>query len=163
MKDFHFGQEYQILLSRCPCRKCFLSLEIVSLFLFCGHVSELSQTDLNRERNRNQRILISYTVFMVYSLYFRHSHLQRQGHAVILGLFKAHLYLCHFHSSGGEKLVTACPQVRFSVTLCETLLRKVLEEVGVWIYLVLHVDQHFTITTTYLSEISKVCCCSDHA
>lgn len=59
----------------------------------------LSQTDLNTERNRNQRILISYTAFIVYSVYFRHTQLQRQGQAVVLGLFKAHL--CHFYSSGG--------------------------------------------------------------
>jgi len=49
-------------------------------------------------------------------LYFRRSQLQRQGQAVVLGLFKAHLYLCHFYSSGGEQLVTARPQVRSAVT-----------------------------------------------
>jgi len=39
--------------------------------------------------------------------------------------------LYHFYSSGGEQLVTARPQVRSSMTLCATLLVKVLEQVGV--------------------------------
>jgi hypothetical protein len=68
---------------------------------------------------------------MIYYLYFRRSQLQRQGQAVVSGLFKADLYLRHFYSSGGEQLVTARPQVRSAVTLCETLLVKVLEQVGV--------------------------------
>ena len=64
-------------------------------------------------------------------MYFRRSQLERQGQAVVLGLFKVHLYLYHFCSSGGEQLVTARTQVRSSVTLCATLLVKVLEQVGV--------------------------------
>jgi len=98
---------------------------------------KLSQTDLNTERNRNQRILIYYTAFIVYSVYFRRSQLQRQGQAVVLGLVKANLYLCHFYSSGGEQLVTAKPQVRSLVTLCETLLVKVLE--FIWFYTLINV------------------------
>jgi len=81
-------------------------------------------------------------------VYFRCSQLQRQGQAVVLGLFKAHLYLYQFCSSGGEQLVTARPQVQSSVTLCATLLVKVLEQVGVRIYLVLCTDERSTITTT---------------
>jgi hypothetical protein len=92
---------------------------------------KLNQTDSNRERNRNQRILISYTVFMMYSAYFRCARLQRQGQAVVVGLFKTHLYLCHFRSSGGEQLVTTGPQVWSSVTLCKILFVKVLQQVGV--------------------------------